>query len=315
MPRHNEIKSTILFPGGARPSRRAVCRLAGLLALSSAPYVLGARVASASEPTTLLSAPIEVEGNWGGSLPASALLVVTRMRDVCLSAVDLVSDRQPDKICVDDHSSGPPAIWLHDDQTRTARVIVDIGGRAWCQLAYQFGHELGHVLCNSWEPSAKPQPPSQWIEELLVEAFSIRGLGLLATSWEQSPPFAGDNGYAAAIRQYRQHVIDNYAKAVDQALYANIGDWLRKSRSGLEMRGVGLNPKEGPAILAILAELEKDEACVADLGALNRWPSRTAVPIEEYLTLWEASCSELHASGRLPARIRTLFRLDGGSNQ
>ena len=106
-------------------------------------------------------------------------------REACLSGVRLVSDRQPDRLVVDDHAEGHPAIWLHDDHTRTAWIIVDIGPNDWCKLAYQFGHELGHVLCNSWEASAKPRPPSQWFEESLVEAFSILGLGLLARSWQE----------------------------------------------------------------------------------------------------------------------------------
>ncbi len=266
-------------------------------------------------PLTLLSAPVEVDGDWGGSLPASALRVVTRMRDACLSGVQLVSDGQPDAIRVDDHSSGPPAIWLHNDRTRTAWIIVDIGGRDWCRLAYQFGHELGHVLCNSWAASAKPQPPSQWLEESMVEAFSLRGLGRLAASWEQNPPFAGDSAFGAAIRQYRQNAIDNYARAVDRASYADLADWFRKSRDALGQPGIGINPKEGPALIAILAELESDEACVADMGALNRWPARTGVPIEDYLTLWEASCGELGAPAHLPARLRRLFRIDAGNSK
>ena len=36
-------------------------------------------------------------------------------------------------------------------------------------LAYQFGHELGHVTANSWQPRGKPQLPSQWLEEAPVE--------------------------------------------------------------------------------------------------------------------------------------------------
>lgn len=313
MRRRQDIRSTVLHADAALPSRRAFFRFGGSLLLCSSLLFPRMGAQAASEQTTILSAPIDIEGDWGGSLPASALRVVMRMRDVCLSGVDLVSDRQPDRIRIDDHSSGPPNIWLHDDPPKTAWIIVDIGGRAWCQLAYQFGHELGHVLCNSWQRTAKPQPPSQWLEESLVEAFSIRGLGLLATSWEQSPPFAGDNAYSAAIRQYRQNVIDNYSKAVDRASYTDLGDWLKKARGRLEKPGVGLNPLEGPAVLAILAELERDRSCVADMGALNRWPERTAVALEDYLNLWAASCSECHASGRLPATLRTLFRLNGGS--
>src|SRR5579862_5948154 len=51
-----------------------------------------------------------------------------------------------------------------------------------------------------------------------------------------------------------------------------------------------------------VADMEADKACVEDLGAVNRWPARGAVPVEEYLRLWQASCAEIHATGRLPAR-------------
>src|SRR5439155_21981130 len=86
----------------------------------------------------------------------------------------LVSDRQPTRLRVDEHTSGPPAAWLHPDGSTMAWIIVDIGERAWAQLAYQFGHELGHVTANSWQPHAKPAAPCQWLEEAMVEAFTLR---------------------------------------------------------------------------------------------------------------------------------------------
>jgi hypothetical protein len=43
------------------------------------------------------------------------------------------------------------------------------------------------------------------------------------------------------------------------------------------------------------------------MGALNRWPQKSAVPIEEYLRLWQASCAEIKAPGGLPQRLRELF--------
>src|SRR5450432_859612 len=87
---------------------------------------------------TLATVPIEVVGDWGGSLPGSALAVVTRMRAVSLAGVRLLSDRQPGRLRVDSHSSGPPHIWLHDDGTSIAWIVVDIGPRDWSKLAYQF---------------------------------------------------------------------------------------------------------------------------------------------------------------------------------
>ena len=60
----------------------------------------------------------------------------------------------------------------------------------------------------------------------------------------------------------------------------------------------------------ILSELDRDSGCVADLGAVNRWSGRTAVPIEKYLHSWEQSCIELGSPGRLPGRIRDVLFFD-----
>jgi hypothetical protein len=204
--------------------------------------------------------------------------------------------------------SGPPAIWLHPDGSRIAWIIVDIGGRDWSKLAYQFGHELGHVLANSWGPQARPAPLCQWLEEALVEAFSIRGLSLLADSWERNPPFAGNASFSAAIRCYRFKLIAGYSKRGDPASEAELGSWFRRTRAAPDARQ-GLDAIQGPAIRAIVAELESERAKVADIGALNRWPLRSAVPLEDYFRLWQASCRQIQLKGLLPARLRSLFQL------
>ncbi len=180
---------------------------------------------------TLLTAPLEVGGEWGQSAPADAAAVIERMREVCLAGVRLVSDRQPERLRVDDHQTGPPHVWLHADHPETAWIIVDIGGRDWCKLAYQFGHELGHVLANSWRMGDDPRPPCQWLEEAIVEAFSIRGLAELAASWNQDPPFPRNAGFAGAIRQrYRERVIAGYRRAGDPLPGASLAGWFRGSR-------------------------------------------------------------------------------------
>ena len=107
---------------------------------------------------TLLTAPIELAGDWGHMLPRSADQVVEHMRHACLDGVRLVSDRQPTRLRVDEHTSGPPAVWLHPDGSSMAWIIVDIGEQDWSKLAYQFGHELGHVMANSWQPQRQAEP-------------------------------------------------------------------------------------------------------------------------------------------------------------
>jgi hypothetical protein len=261
----------------------------------------------AADGTTLATVPIEVQGDWGGSLPGSALTVVTRVRAVSLAGVRLLSDRQPGRLRVDSHTSGPPHIWLHDDGTPIAWIVVDIGPRDWSKLAYQFGHELGHVLANSWGPDAKPANPCQWLEEALVESFSIRGLGLLADSWERDPPFPGNAAFGGAIRRYRNELLTRYQTvAAEQGAARGLAAWFKAQRAALESDGGVSGPARG-AIPAMVAELETDPTAVEGLGVLNRWTGRSGVPIEEYLRLWKRSCAELGESQRLPIRVRRLL--------
>ena len=62
---------------------------------------------SQSSPVTLLNAPLEVQGDWGKSLPSSAATVISRMREACIAGVRLLSDRQPRGLRVEDRTSGP----------------------------------------------------------------------------------------------------------------------------------------------------------------------------------------------------------------
>jgi hypothetical protein len=217
--------------------------------------------------------------------------------------------REPTRLRVDEHTSGPPAVWLHADGSTTAWIIVDTAQQAWSQLAYQFGHELGHVMANSWQPHAKPAAPCQWLEEAIVEAFSLRGLGRLAENWKQHPPFAGDNAYGAAIAEYRQNIVQRYAKlAAEQGIIGDTGAWFAGHREEIEAPG-GLHGFAQAASVIVLTEYERTPDCVEAVGALNRWPGRSGVPIAEYLHDWEASCVELQASPALPVHLREMLRI------
>lgn len=252
------------------------------------------------------TAPVELGDGWG-EYANDARAVIELVRQVCLEGVPLVSGLQPEKIRIDERRSGPPHIWLHKENPETAWIVLDFAPLHWIQLAYQLGHELGHVLCNSWQWDATRTGESQWLEEAMVEAFSLRGLARLADAWEKVPPFAHDEDFAAQIRKYRDNATERYrSQNGDKCSVPNITTWYRCARTTLEHSG-GVGPEEGPAILAILAEYDKDGASLADLGALNRWPERTALPLEQYLSRWQSSCSERAAPGNLPRHLAGLF--------
>jgi hypothetical protein len=283
----------------ATMDRRTFLTICGAISVCAVPPVEAQQEISKK---TLLGAPLELGGGWVWSSPGEVKCVLSRVRDVCLSDLRLLSDQQPEKLRVDNYTEWWPHVRLHADPPGMAWIFLNVPSRDWCRLARQFGHELGHVFCNSWGPSAEPGPPTQWLEEAMVEAFTIRGLGLLASSWEKNPPFAGDQAFAATIREHRANRLKTYNKEGDQ----DIASWFRDHRSELES---GRPADKDLAVLKILSILENERACVEDLGAVNRWPARTRVPIEEYLVNWETSCTEIGAPDLLPGRLRHLFKV------
>src|SRR5262249_48318768 len=124
----------------------------------------------------------------------------------------------------------------------------------------------------------------------------------LAEDWKQNPPFPGDNKFGNAIAAYRQNITKGYAAlAGDQGFTRDPAKWFADHRS--EIAVAGLNPFAQAASVTILAEYERVPSCVEALGALNRWPGRTDVPIEDYFQQWKASCAGLEALPLLPTRL------------
>ena len=233
--------------------------------------------------------------------------MIERTRAASLADLPLLSDRQPKALRIENRPSGNPSIWLHDDAKLAAWIMVNVGERDWCKLAYQLGHELGHVLANSWERDAKPAAPCQWLEECVAESFSIRGLRLLAHSWAANPPFAHDQAFARAILDYRSDLLARYAEiARTQDIATDSRAWYRGHSTDLEQIGRAASAP-GALVPALLKTLEADNACVADIGALNRWPGRTALPLPAYLDAWSASCRALGTSGGLPRALRGML--------
>ena len=111
-----------------------------------------------------------------------------------------------------------------------------------------------------------------------------------------------------AIAQYRQNIIGGYsALAGSQGLTRDPTAWFADHRSAIE--NPGLNPYAQAMSLTILAEYDRVPDCVEALGALNRWPRRSAIPVGEYLQRWTQSCAELQVSKHLPLRLREVLGL------
>ena len=113
---------------------------------------------------------------------------------------------------------------------------------------------------------------------------------------------------AGRSKDYRRNLIEKYQRAGGAEPVEDVAAWLRANRAVLDS-ATGVGVSEGPAIVAVLNEKEADKGRVEDLGAVNRWQARSGVPLEDYLRLWQASCGQIKAPGRLPMRLQNVFGL------
>ena len=142
-----------------------------------------------------------------------------------------------------------------------------MGERDWSRLAYQFGHELGHVVANSWQPGARPTARCQWLEKAMVEAFALRGFARLADDWSRTPPFPGDSRFDIAIATYRQDTLEAYARLADRQGHADDpAAWFEANRQALEAQTT-LGNHAKAASLTILAAYEDDPSSLDALGS------------------------------------------------
>ena len=301
-------------PGEAAPdnaSRRGVTRRRVIAASAAtgavlAPFVrrAAARTVDPAQAVGPAAAPLNVAGAWGDGVPPDVVRgLIVYMRDAALAGVTLPPAQGPRTIEVVNRGSGGPSIWLSARNPGGAVIYVVTGPAAWSQLAYQFGHEFGHVLANSWQPGSEPALPSQWIEETAAEAFALEALGRIARLWSTRPPIRGNNGYGSALADYRNTVLRQYEEksAPSDAIEA----WVRANPVDPAPMAAGTAKWSPALIVAAQRLLATTPAAMADITALNLWPERSRLEAGSYLDRWRDACRRLGTPGKLPEVVRS----------
>jgi len=165
------------------------------------------------------------------------------------------------------------------------RVKLNVEGMHWAQFAFQFGHEMGHIVCGFEEYSN----PNLWFEETLCEAASLFVLARMAESWKTRPPYPNWKSYAASLQKYRD---DRMAQArLPEGM--TLAAWFRAQEPALR-KDAGLresNLKMAAAILPLFEESPERWAAVATLNTVRGDGSRT---FAAYLRDWSSSTPEKH---------------------
>jgi hypothetical protein len=202
------------------------------------------------------------------------------------------------------HGKLPPIKVEHGDDTPIALFEKVSGGqyvilltakdRHWSQLAYQFAHELTHVLSNFDNNSlrqSKQQDPNQWFEEALCEAASLFALNQMAATWENAPPYEHWKAYAPALRRYAEEMKRESHRTLPVGM--SLANWFSKNENT-----VRTNPYQRASneIVAtrLLALFEQRPDQWGAISYLNQDRQTNSADIREYLQRWYDGCPDTH---------------------
>src|SRR5574338_8697 len=160
----------------------------------------------------------------------------------------------------------------------------------WFQYAYQFAHELCHVLSNfdhKERQGGVVTTGNQWFEESLCETASLFTLRRMAASWTEHPPGRKWIGYGQVFGSYADHLLaENH-----RHLPANqsLSQWYAENHSALEGNPY-LREKNELVATMLLPLFEKDPGMWQAIGYLNANPASAGKSFSEYLADWHGAC-------------------------
>lgn len=259
--------------------------LTALLILTSV-FMAPLAAASGSIPQT---AHVEIhvqEGQWGTATPADIETVLTSVAGELLR---LFPDKQLSPIRVVTDASGP-RVFFDKNAQGEYQVLLDVKDTRWDQFAYQFSHELCHIVSNHDHKAITDHGlarDNQWFEESVCEAVSILTLQRMTASWQQSPPYPEWREYAPAFQAYAARLLQQRHRELPAGL--TLAQWYRDNRAVLRSDPYHRDKTELVAN-ALLKVFERDPLCLCAIAYLNDETSATSSSFEEYLKSWCRCC-------------------------
>ena len=178
------------------------------------------------------------------------------------------------------------------------QVRLNVEGFLWARFAFQFSHELAHVLCGVEEfPN-----PNMWFEESLCEVASLYALGRMAESWKTKPPFENWKSYSPHLKKYRDDRIEKECEPLPDGL--TLQAWFRekepKLRADAHLRAANLT-----IAAALLPLFEAEPAHWEALRSLNAVHGDGKRTFARYLGDWTTSAPVKHREfiGKIAARL------------
>ncbi len=193
-----------------------------------------------------------------------------------------------------EHGNDSPVALYEREAGGQYVILLTAKDRHWSQFAYQFAHELTHVLSNfdnSESRLSKVQDPNQWFEESLCEAASLFALKRMAATWEVAPPYPQWKNYAASLRRYAEQMRQENHRTLPAGF--SLANWFVQNESAVRADPY-MRSKNEVVAARLLTLLEQHPEQWGALAFLNHDRQGAAKDIGEYLRRWYACCPDAH---------------------
>ncbi|MEZ5536687.1 MAG: hypothetical protein R3F02_13810 [Thiolinea sp.] len=221
---------------------------------------------------------VQVDPEWGDVAPVDVKAVID---SATLAMAPYIGGRTLDNIIVRNDPKGPISLYQRADNGEYV-VLLDVKGRYWSQLAYQFAHEACHLLSN-YDLAPDNISRQQWFEESLCEAFSLFTLEQMAEQWQDAPPYPNWKSYAAELQKYA----DDIMQEDHRQMIPRPGEWYRKHRGTLEADPYAQDRKLNEKLATHLLQLfEKSPESWAAINYLNLGEDNGSYTLDKYLSDW-----------------------------
>ena len=233
-------------------------------------------------------------GNWG----ATSLSAVRAVLESTASVLCDAFGRAPDApVQVSPWDQEPMVAW----DLRPYRVWISARDTYWCQYAYQFSHELCHILVNFDQVRRHRH---KWFEESICELSALFALHGLSREFQRRPP-----SEVLGAREFAPHFA-TYAKQVERraqpVLRADLPNWLSSNIRHLEASITDRNLNRVVAA-ALLDDFLADKSLWRDCGFLNRWKARTDRTFADHMDSWNDFLRGKGFVPRTPRLVKTLL--------
>lgn len=225
-----------------------------------------------------------LEGAWGDARAQDIEIV---LYSVAATLLEHFPGRRLDPIVVA-HSDTHPITLFKRGPGNEYQVRLSARGTHWAAYAYEFAHELSHIL-NNYEhhPYSNATSYNQWFAESLCEVASLYVLKRLTFVWEVSPPYPQWADYAPAFEKHVERILSERRRQLPPD--TSLATWFQKNENELRH-----NPylRSHNAIVAslLLPLFEEDPRIWEAIGYLNlEAPGQS---FQEYLQAWRSNAPE-----------------------